>query len=1108
MKKLTRFFLIVFTLVICLLLVSCKGGADTTVSSSTEETSSEGADTTEGVTAESTADETTATVVERVSPEEITVGKVRIQLLSDTLVRHEVAMTNGSFQDAASYSVINRDKWYKVDYTVEEDGSNTVIKTENYIITLPTSATNISKAVITSPDGEELWHYETKTDSDIFLPSPSDELDAWYFTDNPRVIPSEYGYSLPSDGTTLTNNGWKTDKNATDCFVFLPQGSYKQFMLDFIDLTGRSEMITLNLLGYWDSRYYEYSETTALKQIKDYQNKGYSIDVLVIDTDWRDASRGVGYEINDSLFPDMARFLEKAHALGVTIVFNDHPEPVSGTDNLLDAEEIEYRTENLTLLLSLGLDYWWYDRNWTVALNGIDSGLSLFTTGMYAFQWITESYYESIVEDADEYARRALIMANVDGIWNGEMTDPTEVAAHRYTLQWTGDIGTSSESLKKEFYNAIYGGAEMGIPYISADLGGHTSEVSSEMYVRWIQFGALSNICRVHCTKPFSRMPWLYGDVAVSVAKEYVGMRYRLLPVYYTLAYENYTTGLPIMRRLDIAYPQYAEANANDEYMLGDYIIVAPISGKTLTPVEGSWLTSNGRNGLYVEYFRNNALSGTPAYTGYTTTLSYDWVESGPSELGGLSDNFSVRWSGEITVGENDTYLCFFADDGVKCWIDGELVVDGWSVYDTYLETPFLEAGKTYDIKIEYCEYGGKAHIQVGAMNYVDDAREVFLPEGVWMDVWTGEEYVGPTTVTVMHGLETSPIFVRQGAIIPLVSQAQNTSEIDWSKITLDVYPSTNYDAKATIYEDDYSTVAYKDGQYRTTEVTTDYADSVLTIRIGATRGSYDGAPDFTEREYTVHLHDRANFGSITKIEVNGVVITLDTYKKSSDSTPFIETGAALDADITEFTVKTALDKAVEIKVYYESATDDGVNEDYDDSAVDFTVKATTITKNGMQNLNLSEEGDLDWAMFGASTPDSIIRKKNGKGWISATESWDSIYEFSDNYTICWTDGDTTTSGSSTRGPVSGRNFDVELTTDGSKVTYTIYLGGYKSVAKITVRDRAGNVETLTFGNLATNFYRKITIECEAGEASTLYVNYSLLCGDNITFSAVTVSAD
>ena len=88
-----------------------------------------------------------------------------------------------------------------------------------------------------------------------------------------------------------------------------------------------------------------------------------------------------------------------------------------------------------------------------------------------------------------------IFRANADGIWNGDMTDPTEVAAHRYSIQWTGDITTDATALKKEFYNMIYGGAEMGIPYMSSDIGGHTGgDGSKDMYVRWMQYGALSTI--------------------------------------------------------------------------------------------------------------------------------------------------------------------------------------------------------------------------------------------------------------------------------------------------------------------------------------------------------------------------------------------------------------------------------------------------------------------------------------------------------------------------------------------------------------------------------------------------------------------------------------
>ena len=311
-------------------------------------------------------------------PTSIELGKLRVQLLSDRLVRIEVRGTKG-FEDRPSYTVQKRRNWEEVSYTSEiKDGFN-VITTSVYKVYIPENAKTPVGSYITDAEGTVLWKYESNTNSNVYLPSPSDELNSWFFTDAPRVIPSESGYTVAED--YKRNNGWDLSNDATDLFVFLPQGNYENFTSDFIELTGHSEMVTLKMLGYWDSRWYEYNEQTALRQIQDYLNRGYSIDVLVIDTDWRKSSdSGIGYDVNTRLFPNMARFLEKAHEMGVDIMFNDHPEPVKGTTNLLDKKEMEYRNKNLKLILSMGLDIWWYDRNWHTALNPIHNDLSIYAT--------------------------------------------------------------------------------------------------------------------------------------------------------------------------------------------------------------------------------------------------------------------------------------------------------------------------------------------------------------------------------------------------------------------------------------------------------------------------------------------------------------------------------------------------------------------------------------------------------------------------------------------------------------------------------------------------------------------------------------------------------
>jgi len=1026
----------------------------------------------------------------------VTVGDVRIQLLSDTLVRIEQKGEKG-FENRESYIVSNRSNWQNVEFTQSVENDETVISTSEYIVHVPSGA-QAEEVYVTDKNGNVSWRFEGMTDTNVYLPSPSDELKSWYFTDSPRIIPSEYGYSVNESGGPLQD--WDFDNNATDVFVFLPQGDYKRFCSDYTSLTGKSEFVSLQMLGFWDSRWYAYSSETALQQIKDYTDRGYSIDVLVIDTDWRTAASGTGYEINKELFPDMAGFLDKCHDLGVNVIFNDHPEPVTSGSGL-DSEEVKFRTDNLTLILSLGLDYWWYDRNWSVALNSIDPDISVFAFGMYAYNWITSEYLESIT-DLNEYAERALIMGNVDGCLHGKWNYASDISAHRYTIQWTGDIGATSDALAQEIYAAVFGGAEVGIPYMSSDIGGHTQPVTDSMYCRWFQYGALSSILRVHCTHANyigqeGRMPWMFGDTAEEVAHTYMDMRYRLLPLYYAIARENYDCGLPTLRRLDINYPQYVESSRNDEYLLGDYILVAPINEALPNVlVDESRLTHtvNGSEvpGLKASYYGNSRFEGSPAVR-TDSNINFDWGTSGPAGCG--SDNFSIIWSGNIKIGPKPAKLAFFADDSVIVYIDGKKVIDSAGKYDNYLLTEnSYAANSTHTIEVRYVEEAGNAHIY---MYYVEDSavetayntRSVFLPEGAWIDVWTGEKYSGPITIDVSHTLKTSPIFVREGSLIALARNMTNTSEKDWSELSLDVYPSVDYSAKTCLYEDDTKTVAYKSGKYRTTDITLNYDKDkgALLVNIDKAKGSFDGDLAFDKRSWNVRVHGYADWGEVTKVRVNGKLMSVEQFARSAAAKPFAYSGAALDGAIYEFKFEGSVYERYEIEIYFESVKGVELNKDYDATAIEFDVKAGASGN----SVNLSELGTIGWTSFGDSGSTKPVNKSGVQPVIEYVGSYDTPWiEYNPFFTKTYNG----TGGvlRSTGAIASQKDFSIKLETNGKKTYYVLYVGGNQCSAKLTVRDRAGNVKTVMFGNINGRFMRRVVIECGGPNSGTLYVTYSM----------------
>ena len=194
--------------------------------------------------------------------------------------------------------------------------------------------------------------------------------------------------------------------------------------------------------------------------------------------------------------------------------------------------------------------------------------------------------------------------------------------------------------------------------------------------------------------------------------------------------------------------------------------------------VPAAWLKHEGNAGLKAEFFNNTELSGDPVLSRVDSQVDFNWGTGRPAPAVN-NDNFSARWSGDITIGEEDSFLALNCDDGVRLYVDGELAIDQWAPNDNalYVTDNAYEAGTTHTITLEYYEGSGNALVKLQYIPASENATErtVFIPDGRWIDVWTGAEYIGPQTITVGHGLETSPMFVRSGTIIPL---AENMSYI------------------------------------------------------------------------------------------------------------------------------------------------------------------------------------------------------------------------------------------------------------------------------------------------------------------------------------------
>lgn len=496
---------------------------------------------------------------------EITTGNIRIQSLTPTLIRLEEKGPKG-FEDRETFLVQNRKVGGECAFSVvREDDRMTLYETGELYVCLPHNAKRLSELTLKLKRGNESWKPGRL---DVFndLPAPSHLPDFWILPDLHRIIPSEAG-AVPVKGDD-PDSGWDVHSDARDVYVFLPAScGYETFRKEFLALTGSVLMLPLYTFGLWYSRYHPYSEGEALEVIDTFREKNIPLDVFVADTDWREGASH-GYQVNTNLFPDMRRFIELAHEKGVRVVFNDHPEPAG--HYALDPKEMQYRWDGLTSILALGMDAWWFDRNWHTHLHGVNAALRKEVWGMRHYHDITQAFRPG---------KRALIMSNVDGIDNGKLEYPTHPAAHRYPIWWTGDTLSNWQALERGIRNGVESGVYGLLPYVHEDLAGHIGEPDAELYLRFLQFGVFSPVARLHCTCGFDRYPWRYGPDMEQIAAGYIRLRYRLLPLIYTAAYHAWKDGQPLMRRCDLEWPEESGATDSLQYLFGDDLLVAPFFG-------------------------------------------------------------------------------------------------------------------------------------------------------------------------------------------------------------------------------------------------------------------------------------------------------------------------------------------------------------------------------------------------------------------------------------------------------------------------------------------------------------------------------------------------
>jgi G8 domain/PA14 domain len=205
-------------------------------------------------------------------------------------------------------------------------------------------------------------------------------------------------------------------------------------------------------------------------------------------------------------------------------------------------------------------------------------------------------------------------------------------------------------------------------------------------------------------------------------------------------------------------------------FLLGN---VGPWSSQALAQTAGGY-------GLKGQYYNNQNLTGLKL-TRIDPAVNFSWGKRSPSRRI-EPDTFSARWTGQVEAPSTGTYTFYtLTSDGVRLWVDGRLLVNGWTAGTTKERAASisLEAGKRYPIRMDYFEGRGRATARLlwsgpGVAKQVIPPSRLFLPGTPppppppieaqrWSDptTWGGSPPQAGDTVTVPSNktilLDTSP---------------------------------------------------------------------------------------------------------------------------------------------------------------------------------------------------------------------------------------------------------------------------------------------------------------------------------------------------------------
>jgi alpha-glucosidase (family GH31 glycosyl hydrolase) len=618
---------------------------------------------------------------------------VRITLLTDRMVRVEISPTN-QFEDRPTQQF-----WYrnqpipKAEISDSETGF--LINTEYFHIEYKKKPEGFSpeNLRITIIESNKSVHLDDQNPG--ILPGTTRTLDNvnGAIKLEPGIISRDGWMQIEDTASLLFNTeGWLEErpkqKGYRDLYFLISGSSYQAALQDYQRISGTPPLLPRAFLGNWWSRFWSYTQQDIVDLVTEFKQRNFPFSVFIIDMDWHITQTGnqcsgwTGFSWNHDLIPQPEQMIQWLHDQNLITSMNLHPaegihphehqyaqaaetmglqpeaeKPIPFTITDPNFTKV-YFEKMLYPLENQGVDFWWLDwqQGEKTALKGLDP-----------LWWLNHLHF---YDQGKTIEKRPVIFSRWGGAGN-----------QRYPVGFSGDTIITWQSLAfQPYFTATAANTAYG--WWSHDIGGHMHGIDDgELYARWLQYGALSPILRIHCTndKWMDHRPWTYGAEIERIVRNAMQFRHALVSYLYSMSRKNETEGLLPVIPLYYEWPDKEESyQAENQYLFGSQLMAAPV----VTPISPQldqarqpiWFP----DGNWFDFFTGELVSGNQwqvrlykldeiplfARAGAIVPLNHDVLSNGCANPQSMDVHIFPSANGQFDLYEDDGFSQRYKTEG------------------------------------------------------------------------------------------------------------------------------------------------------------------------------------------------------------------------------------------------------------------------------------------------------------------------------------------------------------------------------------------------------------------------------------------------------------